>query len=105
MESGIHSSLHSNCHHQIVFVKLNLSILCPPPSTRTMWYYENANTELITRAIDQFDWLGDLSNVNVDEKRYAVDKYEDQKEFGFQVILLAHQKQFFSKNLKLYTIN
>lgn len=68
MESGIHSSLHSNCHHQIVFVKLNLSILCPPPYTRTMWYYENANTELITRAIDQFDWLGDLSNVNVDEK-------------------------------------
>ena len=26
MESGIHSLLHSNCHHQIIFAELNLSI-------------------------------------------------------------------------------
>ena len=26
MECGIHSSVHSNCHHQIGFVKFNLSI-------------------------------------------------------------------------------
>ena len=24
IESGIHSSLHSSCHHQIVFAKFNL---------------------------------------------------------------------------------
>ena len=68
MESGIHSSLHSNCHHQIVFAKFNLSIFYPPPYERTVWYYERANTELIRRAIDQFDWLRALSNLNVDEK-------------------------------------
>ena len=68
-ESGIHSSLlHSNCHHQIVFAKFNLSIFYPPPYERTVWYYERANTELIRRAIDQFDWLRALSNVNVNEK-------------------------------------
>ena len=70
MESGIHSLLHSNCHHQIVFAKFNLSIFYPPPYERTVWYYERANTELITRAIDQFDWVRALSNVNVDEKVY-----------------------------------
>ena len=28
MESGIHSLLHSKCHHQIVFAKFIFSILC-----------------------------------------------------------------------------
>ena len=70
IESGSHSSLHSNCHHQIVFAKFNLSIFYPPPYERTVWYYERANTELIRRAIDQFDWVRALSNVSVDEKVY-----------------------------------
>ena len=74
MESGIHSSLHSNCHHQIVFAKFNLSIFCPLPYEGTVWYYERANTELIRRATDQFDWIRALSNVNVDEKVYFFTK-------------------------------
>ena len=36
MESGIHSLLHSNCHHQIVFAKYNLSIFYGPPYERTI---------------------------------------------------------------------
>ena len=72
IESGIPSSLHSNCHDQIVFAKLkfNLSIFYPPPYERTVWYYERANTELIRRAIDHFEWVTALSNVNNDEKVY-----------------------------------
>ena len=30
-DSGIHSSLHPNCHHQRVFAKLNLRTVYPPP--------------------------------------------------------------------------
>ena len=30
-DSGVHSSLHPNCHHQIVFAKLNLYIAYLPP--------------------------------------------------------------------------
>ena len=74
MESGIHSSLHSNCYHQIVFAKFNLSIFYPPPYERTVWSYERANTEFIRRAIDQFDWLRALSNVSFDEKVYFFTK-------------------------------
>ena len=74
MESGIHSSLHSNCHHQAVFAKFNLSIFYHPPYERTAWYYERANTELITRAINRSDWLRALSNVNADEKVYFFTK-------------------------------
>ena len=36
MQSGIHSSLHSNCHHQIGFAKFNLPIFYPPPYERTI---------------------------------------------------------------------
>ena len=34
IESGVHLSLHSNCHYQIVFTKFNLGIICPPPHKR-----------------------------------------------------------------------
>ena len=74
MASGIHSSLYSNCYHEIVFIKFNLSIFYPPPYERTVWYYERANTELIRRDIDQFDWLRALSNVNIDEQVYFFTK-------------------------------
>ena len=70
MESRIHSSSHSNCHHQIIFAKLNLSIFYALRYERTAWPYERANVELIRIVIDQFDWLKNLSNVNVDVKVY-----------------------------------
>ena len=42
MESGVYSSLHPSCHHQVIFVKFNLSILYPPPYERTVWFYEKS---------------------------------------------------------------
>ena len=72
MESGVHSSLHSNCHHQIGFAKFDFSIFYPAP--RTVWYSERANTELIRRDIDQFDWSRALFDVNIDEKVYFFTK-------------------------------
>ena len=47
VESGVHPSLHPNCHHQIVFAKFNLQIYYPPPYPREIWHYKQANTELI----------------------------------------------------------
>ena len=31
MDSGVDSSLHSKCHHQIIYSKFNLKIECHPP--------------------------------------------------------------------------
>ena len=31
VKSGVQSSLHQNCHHQIVFARLNLKVVFPPP--------------------------------------------------------------------------
>ena len=34
MESGVHSSLHENCHNQIIYAKFNLKIYYPLPYER-----------------------------------------------------------------------
>ena len=68
MESGVHSSLHPNCHHQIVFAKINLKICYPPPYEREIWHYDKVNAELIRRSIDQFPWDNRFSNIDVNQK-------------------------------------
>ena len=40
----------------LVVAKFNLSIYHPPPYEGTVGYYNRANTDLIRRAIDLFDW-------------------------------------------------
>ena len=68
VESGIHPSLHPNCHHQIVFAKSNLQIYYPLPYPREIWHYRQANTELIWWAITDFDWHRAFLNTNFNEK-------------------------------------
>ena len=38
IKSGIHSSLHSGCHYQIVFAEFNLKICYPPRYSREVWH-------------------------------------------------------------------
>ena len=68
LNSGVHSSLHANCHHQIVFAKFDLKIYYPPPYEREVWHYQEADSILIRRAIHEFNWKRALSNLNVDEQ-------------------------------------
>ena len=42
VDSGVHPSLHSNCHHQITYCKINLNIEYPPPYERLFWDYNRA---------------------------------------------------------------
>ena len=68
VESGVHPSLHANCHHQLVFAKFNLQIYYPPPYPREIWHDKNANSELIRQAISNFNWDRAFLNTNVNEK-------------------------------------
>ena len=56
MELGAHSSLHENCHHQLVYAKFDLEVSCSPPYQREIWHYQHANIDQIKRAIEQFPW-------------------------------------------------
>ena len=49
MSLGSHSSLHQNCHHQIIFTKFNLKVHYPPPYERQVWHFKKANTGYIKR--------------------------------------------------------
>ena len=53
-ESGVHSSLHENCNHQITYVKFNLNVIYPPPYETEVWHYKLANSECIQRAIANY---------------------------------------------------
>ena len=68
MDSGVHPSLHPNCHHQIVYAKLNLKIHFPPPYEQEIWHYGQGNTELIRRAVHEFNCRRVFSNLNINER-------------------------------------
>ena len=62
MNSGVHSSLHPNCHHQIIHAKFNVIIFYPPQYERVVRYYQDANNDLIQRFISYFNWERVFSN-------------------------------------------
>ena len=66
VESGVHSSLHPNCHHQIVFAKFNLNVFYPPLYERLVWRYHEAKKEQIYRAVNNFDWNRAFERLDVD---------------------------------------
>ena len=70
MESGVHSSLHPNCHHQIVFAKFNLKIFYQLPYEREIWHYNKANTDLIRRSVNEFSCENRVSNTDANQKVY-----------------------------------
>ena len=51
VQSGVHPSLHPNCHHQITFSRYNLNVEYPPPYEKLVWDYKKANTESIKQAV------------------------------------------------------
>ena len=67
MESGVDSSLHENCHHQLPYVKFNLNVFYPPPYERDMWHYKLANSDCIQRETESFDWEKAFFNVDVNK--------------------------------------
>ena len=68
METGVHSSLHPNCHHQIIYAKFNLKIYYPHPYEREKCYYGKANVAHIRKVINQFPWERSFENNSVNEK-------------------------------------
>ena len=67
-ESGVLSSLHSNCHHQIIYAKFNLKIHYPPPYEREIWHYNQGDFDLINQAIDTVNWDVALATDDVNDQ-------------------------------------
>ena len=51
MDSGVYPSIHSNCHHQIIYAKFDLKVFYPPPYERTVRHFSRANSNHIKKPI------------------------------------------------------
>ena len=54
MESEIHCSLHQDCHHQIIYAKINFKACFCPPYEREIWHHQRASVDQTQQAIEQF---------------------------------------------------
>ena len=66
MNSGVHSSLHPNRHHQIVHSSFNLNIHYPAPYQSLTWDYKKADSIKIREPLDSVNWerLFDKKDLN-----------------------------------------
>ena len=56
VNSGAHPSVHSNCHHQIVHSKPDLSVFYLLPYQRLVRNYRKADVYIIRKALDLVNW-------------------------------------------------
>ena len=56
VNSGVHESLHPNCHHQIIHSSFNLNISYSPPYQRLIWDYKKADSKNIQKVLDSVNW-------------------------------------------------
>ena len=77
-DSGIHPSFHSSYHQQIIYGKFNLNVFYPPPHERHIWHYKHANTDMISKAIQGFDWDKAFLDKSAEEKAFILTKNSSQ---------------------------
>ena len=68
VDCGTHPSLHPKCHHQIMYFKLDLTIVYPPPYQKCIWDFKRANTDSIRKAVKMVDWHFMFMNKTVHEQ-------------------------------------
>ena len=74
VNSGVHASLHPNCHHQIVHSSFNLNIYYPPPCQRLIWDYKKADANIIRKALDSVNWERLFDSKNINEQVIALNE-------------------------------
>ena len=52
IDCGVHPSLHSQCHHQIIYGRLSVSNNSLPPYTHRIWHYDKADFVTIRKCIE-----------------------------------------------------
>ena len=67
-DTGVHSSLHPNSHHHIVFAKFHLKVCYHPPYEKHVWHCKYANNAQMKNTLVFFNWEQALSNSSIDKK-------------------------------------
>ena len=58
MDSRVHASLHSHCHHQIIFAKFDLKVFYSRPYERNVWHFSQAISDDINKESIWLVFLG-----------------------------------------------
>ena len=74
-KSGTYSSLHPNCHHQIIYANINFKVFFPPPYERKVWHYTRCDIEGIRKSIDNIDWNRVFRNLNIHQQVELFNNY------------------------------
>ena len=64
---GIEQSIYEKCHRNITYGTLDFYVPLSSLYYREIWYYKNADTESIQKAISNFDWPKAFRNKNANE--------------------------------------
>ena len=64
--SGVHASLHNNCHHQITFAYINLLIQYPPADHRLIWDYSDADILNIRKSVSSINCSHLFFDIHID---------------------------------------
>ena len=72
MKYGVHSSLHPNCHHKIIFSKFNLKIHYH--LWTWIWHYDQANVDHIRKAVGLFSLRNTLKNLKINDIIFSFSK-------------------------------
>ena len=73
-DSGVHPSLHSNCHRQTTQCKLSLNIEYSPPYERLFWDCNKANVESIEKSMQSVNWEVMFINKSIHKQVYIFKK-------------------------------
>ena len=71
LDRGVHSSLHPNSYHQIVFAKFDLIVFYPPLYSRRVEHYKYATTVQIKNVLPSFNWEQAPLNSSNDKKDFC----------------------------------
>ena len=66
IDSGVHLSLHPNCHLQIIYSTFNLNICYLPPYQRLVRDHKKVDTNKIKKALDLVNWERLFDQKNID---------------------------------------
>ena len=107
LECDIHPSLHSNCHHQINFVTLNVQCPPPPPHPRRIWHYGRADLNYINKSICDYDWDSSLDACpNIDMQVELFNSVLNNIFTNFipfdDIIVKPKDPPWFTKNIKVF---
>ena len=67
VDSGAHSFLHTNCHHQITYCNIN-HMIYPLPYECLFWDYKRTNESVVNAKLNEVDWECLLSNKSINQQ-------------------------------------